>query len=302
VETGLVTAGGSKARTYRETYRLPRRQDHDALVRELSQAAASAQGRLLETVWETGREGRVLTLRFGFAGGWAPVTLVFRAVEGPRIALVLDDAGYVGDRVLEKLWGLRIPATVAVIPGLPFSLRTAQQAPSHGWEVICHMPMEGHEAVADGVYRWFLRRHNPPGEVSARLDEALAGLPHCRGMNNHMGSRATQDLDLMLQVGHALKRRGMYFLDSRTTDRTVALEAMRRVGVPSAERGVFLDNEEEEGAIRAQLRKAGDVALRKGGVVAIGHVREATLRALAEAVPEERARGVEFVYLSELVE
>ena len=147
-----------------------------------------------------------------------------------------------------------------------------------------------------------MRPHTPPEDVERLLSEALDVLPHCRGMNNHMGSRATEERDLMLQVAHFLRGRGMYFLDSRTSDKTVALEMMRRAGVPATERHVFLDNEEDETYIRRQLDLAVAKARKKGFAVAIGHFRPHTLRVLAKSLPSVRESGVKLVYLSELVE
>jgi len=301
VETDLAVLNGDKVRTYRETYRIPRRTTAEALSDSLAEAARLAGADRLEASWGESRLGRDYSVRFGFPGGWAPVTMVFREVKLPRVALVVDDAGYAGGHTMDKLWALKIPATVAIIPGLEFSTAIAQGAPSHGWEVICHMPMEGHEAVADGAYKWFLQRSTNPGEVTGTLVGALSGLPNCRGMNNHMGSLATTDLDLMLQVGHFLKSRGMFFLDSRTSDKTVAVKAMREAGVPVGERNVFLDNSSTPESIKRQLRQAVALAKKRGYVVAIGHVREKTLETLADAVPEARTQDVQFVYLSELV-
>jgi polysaccharide deacetylase 2 family uncharacterized protein YibQ len=105
----------------------------------------------------------------------------------------------------------------------------------------------------------------------------------------------------MLQVGHFLHSRGMYFLDSRTSDKTVAYPTVRKAGVPAAERNVFLDNEEEMAAIEKQFAKAVAMAKKRGSAVVIGHFRKITLEALADSVPLVKAQGVKFVYLSELV-
>jgi polysaccharide deacetylase 2 family uncharacterized protein YibQ len=105
----------------------------------------------------------------------------------------------------------------------------------------------------------------------------------------------------MLQVAHYLRKHDLFFLDSRTTDRTVALETMKSAGVPAIERNVFLDNTENPETIRRQLLLAVAKAKKKGFAVAIGHLRSPTLKALAAALPEAKAEGVKFVYLSELV-
>jgi len=301
VESSEEEAGGRSARTYRETYRLPRRWSAEEIVQALLPKAEKAGARLAEGLWREDPEGRAYEARFKFPGGWRPVTLVFLDLKVPRLALVIDDAGYKEGGDLRALWGLKVPATVAVIPGLEFSTSIASQAPQHGWDVICHMPMEGHEVTPPGTYRWFLRRNTNPEELTRILSGALAELPNCRGMNNHMGSRATEEKDLMLQTAHFLRERGLFFLDSRTSVKSIASETMRSAGVLSADRNVFLDNSESEASIHRQLRQAIAIAKKKGYAVAIGHFRAPSLKALTKDLPEVRQAGVSFVYLSELV-
>jgi polysaccharide deacetylase 2 family uncharacterized protein YibQ len=302
VESVLVEAGGRQARAYRETYRLPRRWTAEQVIQKLRPVAEEAEGRFVEGRWQDDAEGRAYVAVFGFSGGWNPVTVVLLDLKAPRLALVLDDGGYNKGRDLSAMWALKVPATVAVIPGLEFSTLTARLAPENGWEVICHMPMEGHEYTAPETYKWFLKRNATPEELTRILTGALSELPDCRGMNNHMGSHATEEKDLMLQTAHFLRERGLFFLDSRTSDKTVARMTMRQAGVPSMERHVFLDNSSSEDAIRRQVRLAVAKARKKGYAVAIGHVRYPTLKALAKALPEVRSSGVKLVYLSELVD
>jgi polysaccharide deacetylase 2 family uncharacterized protein YibQ len=301
VESSLEEVGGRSARTYRETYRLPRRWTAEEIVQFLATRVEKTGARFAEGLWREEPEGRAYEARFKFSGGWRPVTLVFVDIQAPRLALVIDDAGYKEGNDLRVLWSLKVPATVAVIPGLEFSTSIARQAPQHGWEVICHMPMEGHEFTPPGTYRWFLPRNTRPEDLNRILSGALAELPNCRGLNNHMGSRATEEKDLMLQTAHYLREKGLFFLDSRTSNKSVAMETMRTADVPVMERNVFLDNSESEASIHRQLKLAVATAKKKGYAVAIGHFRAPSLKALMKDLPEVRQAGVRFVYLSELV-
>lgn len=301
VESALVDAGGQQARGYRETYRLPRRYTAEALAKGLDASAGKSGARFVGGAWREDPEGRVYEARYGFAGGWAPVTLAFLDLKVPRLALVIDDAGYQAGQDLKILWGLKVPATVAIIPGLEYSTLIAQQAPSNGWEVICHMPMDGHVPTPPTAYRWFLKPNTPPEKVERILSGALSGLPNCRGMNNHMGSKATEEKDLMLQTAHFLRMRGLFFLDSRTSERSVAESTMRQAGVPTGSRNVFLDNSENETAILRQVRAAVAQAKKRGCAVAIGHFRAPSLKALVKDLPLVKSSGVKLVYLSELV-
>ena len=138
-------------------------------------------------------------------------------------------------------------------------------------------------------------------QVEAKLEKALAGLPGCRGMNNHMGSAATEDPALMAGVCRFLRDRGLFFIDSKTSPRSVGESQAKKAGLPSAHRDVFLDNSEDPGSILIQLDRAVVLARKRGTAVAIGHFRLPSLRVLEEAVPKLRDKGVHFVLASEVV-
>lgn len=226
----------------------------------------------------------------------APTTL-------PLAAIVLDDCGQRLD-LMERAVRIRQPLTFAVIPHLPHSRASAEAAFAAGHEVIVHQPMQpdgpdedpGEGAIVSGM---------SPARVAKTLRASLDDVPHAVGLNNHMGSRATADarlMDAVLGSVAALSRRHpLYFLDSRTTPRTVALEAARRRGVRCAERDVFLDNEPDAAAIRGQVDRLVAEAASQGQAVAIGHLKPETLAVLEATLPALDGREVRFVFLGDLV-
>jgi polysaccharide deacetylase 2 family uncharacterized protein YibQ len=229
--------------------------------------------------------------------------VTFVKVETPKICLILDDLGYQKGGTLEALYSLKVPITAAFIPGTRYAKELAGVFPARGIEVMCHLPMEGHEMGAVGENYEFLLRKDMGGRAAReQVARALEGLPHCRGLNNHMGSVATEDPELMWEVCKVLADQGLYLIDSKTSPRSAAQFAARKAGVPSGERDVFLDNVEEEEAIQRQLDELSKRAARKGLAVGIGHFKPTTLRALAARVPELAAQGFRFVYASEIVE
>jgi len=134
------------------------------------------------------------------------------------------------------------------------------------------------------------------------LDGMLETVPHAAGVNNHQGSRATADAALMAELMPELRRRGLFFIDSRTTAATVAYDAAERAGVRSASRKVFLDDKPNREAILSQLDLAARDAARDGFAIAIGHPHPATIAALAVGTPRLEARGVRFVFVSDVVQ
>lgn len=216
------------------------------------------------------------------------------------IALVLDDVGLRMDLVEEAAAVLPKEVTFAVIPFQPASESSARFLHERGFPVILHLPMEpednGWRATPGSLLVGM-----PPDEVSRILDQDLKGVPFAEGVNNHMGSRATGDAELMDAVMADLKARGLYFLDSRTTTRTVAYDTARAHAVPSAYRAVFLDAEDATSAIIESMDHLMSRWEREGTVVAIGHLRPSTVALLAREVPKWREKGVRLLPLREVV-
>ncbi len=196
---------------------------------------------------------------------------------------------------------IRLPAfvTLSFMPyatGLKDQTREARDA---GHELMLHMPMEpvGREDPGPGA----LLTNLPPEELRRRFDTALASFTGFDGVNNHMGSKFTADTAGMELVIGELQERHLFFLDSRTSGRTVGESIARQHGLPTISRDIFLDDEINLTAIRNQIEQAERVARRKGYAVVIGHPHGPTLEALEAWFPEAAGRGFVFVPVRELI-
>ena len=216
-----------------------------------------------------------------------------------RLAIVIDDWGY-GWQAAREFLELDAPLTVAVLPNAPYSRQQALQARRRGFEVIVHLPMEPQDGRADpgpGAITTGLSDE----EIRRRVLEAIEAVPGAAGVSNHMGSMATADPRVMERVLEVVGSRGLFFLDSRTTARSVVGSLASAMGVPWAQNQVFLDGEGDPQAVRSRLELAARRALARGEAIAIGHVRPVTARVLQEALPELRRRGIELVPVSALL-
>ncbi len=216
-----------------------------------------------------------------------------------RLAIILDDLG--GDRAAaDAVFALRYPLTLSVLPGHPHSAEIAEEAYAHGYQVMLHLPMQslaGEKAEAAE-----LQPGLAPGEVATLVTQMLDSIPHVAGVNNHQGSQATANTELMSALMPVLRARGLFYIDSRTTAATVAFASAQHAGVPAGFRNVpFLDDVAEVDAVRRQLTLSIEGAKKKGEAIAIGHPHAATLQALGEILPELEAQGVRLVFASELV-
>jgi len=219
----------------------------------------------------------------------------------PRIAIILDDLG--GDlAAVRRIAKLSRPVAGAVLPGLAGSARAARELAEAGQEVLLHLPMEpeGFPRVRPGP--GVIVRAQSDEEITETLSEDLESVPGAVGVNNHMGSAATADPRVMRAVLKELAGRGLFFVDSRTTEETVAREVARELKVPCASRGVFLDSVATEEAVAASFQELLRRAKREGSAVALGHPYPATLALLERELPDLAEKGVKLVRVSELVD
>ncbi|HTY42431.1 MAG TPA: divergent polysaccharide deacetylase family protein [Thermoanaerobaculia bacterium] len=218
----------------------------------------------------------------------------------PRVAIVIDDLGN-ELAPAARIAGWKAPVAGAVLPDLRWSAASAEALARGGHEVLLHLPMEptGYPRVRPGP--GLVLRSQSDAEIERLLEEDLATVPGAVGVNNHMGSAATADARVMRAVSRVLSRRGLFFLDSRTTDATVAEKTAEENSVRAASRRVFLDDVASDEAIRRQLDELVRRAEQEGFAIAIGHPYPVTLFVLERELPGLSERGVRLVKVSELV-
>lgn len=222
-----------------------------------------------------------------------------RTAGQPMIAVVLDDMGVDKKRSVRTL-ALRAPLTLAFMTYAEDLEHETAAARQRGHELMLHVPMQPQgEAYDPGPD--VLEVGLSSEEIRRRLNWGLDRFEGFVGVNNHMGSRFTADAAGMRVVMEELRRRGLLFLDSVTTDKSVAPEAARRAGVPFAARNVFIDNEQSVAAVKAQLAKVEAYARKHGAAIAIGHPHDATIEALSAWLPTLEAHGFVLVPLTAIV-
>ncbi|MCK7505267.1 MAG: divergent polysaccharide deacetylase family protein [Desulfobacterales bacterium] len=120
---------------------------------------------------------------------------------------------------------------------------------------MLHLPMEPVEYPDINSGPGTLHTRMGPEELLRVLEEDLDAVPHIKGVNNHMGSRLTASSEQMYQVFSVLKKRGLYFVDSRTTDESICQPSARLFQLPFAQRDVFMDHQQDPAFIRKQIRE-----------------------------------------------
>ncbi len=218
----------------------------------------------------------------------------------PMIAVVIDDMG-IDRKRSARVIGFRGPLTLSFLAYADDLGTQTAAAAAAGHELLVHLSMEPDSATVDPGPN-VLMSGLEPGELRRRLRWGLSRFEAYVGINNHMGSRFTADAAGMTVVMEEIKSRGLLFLDSRTTDKTVAAALARRAGVPFAERNIFLDHVDDVATVQGRLAELERLARRTGFAVAIGHPRDATLTALAAWLEEVEGRGFVLVPLTAVVD
>lgn len=216
-----------------------------------------------------------------------------------RVAIIFDDAGGSLED-LEEIIALGRPVTLAVLPGLRYTREVAERARAAGLEVFLHLPLEPEDPT---------KPMGPGGitvamsdaEIAATVRADLASVPGAVGVNNHMGSKGTADPRVMRAVLAVVKERNLLFVDSVTSPHTVGASLASEVGIRTASRQVFLDNEDDPAAIQAQVRRTITLARAQGTAVVIGHAQRLTAQVLREMLGEFDGAGIVLVLASALV-
>lgn len=217
-------------------------------------------------------------------------------VRPPLLSIIIDDGGYNLENI-KKILALGRPLTFAILPEAPYSRETALLVHQKGNQVLLHLPMEPKEGNNSPVEKNMIRCGMPPPEIKKFVQDALKQIPEARGINNHMGSKATEDP----QVMEVLKKEKMFYIDSNTSLGTVGPTLAGQKGVPFARNERFIDREKNVIAIKQAIRQAIKKAQKEGRVVIIGHPFPETKEAIAEMIPEIERQGIRLVFASEVV-
>jgi polysaccharide deacetylase 2 family uncharacterized protein YibQ len=219
----------------------------------------------------------------------------------PKIAIVMDDLG--GENVIsQEILHWNVPLTLSIIPFAPYSKTLALQAHQRGREVILHLPMEPHQYPETKPIEGILLREMDEERLLHQLSRDLEAVPYIRGVSNHMGSRLMEDPGKLTIIMKELKRRGLFFLDSRTTPETVGLQTAKSIGLRAVERSFFLDHSQDPRQIKLQLEKLAQLSLETGKAIGIGHPHPSTVNSLKEMIPKMKEKGIEIVPLSAILE
>ena len=195
----------------------------------------------------------------------------------PMLAIMIDDVS--NKRQVKKIQKISYPITMAFLPPATnhkYSASIAQNIKVH----MIHLPLEASTRRFEEENT--LHVGDSLAKIDARIKELKKLYPNTIYTNNHTGSKFTKDDISMDRLTKTLKKYGYFYIDSRTTSKTVIKKYATKYNLPYLSRNIFIDNKQDKQYIIKQLKKAVKIAKKKGFAIAIGHPHSITLKTLQE--------------------
>ncbi|MCF7873720.1 MAG: divergent polysaccharide deacetylase family protein [Candidatus Omnitrophica bacterium] len=217
--------------------------------------------------------------------------------KNTKIALIFDDLGQSLES-LRQIYNLKIPVTVAVIPELKFSKNIAHIAARSGFSVLIHLPLEPKKAnyYLTDKYK-FISSELSENQIDRLLYNYLNSIRIAIGVNNHMGSKATQNPKLMDQVLERIKQKRLIFIDSQTTPKSVAYKIAKSKGIDTAYNQLFLDAIDDPAEMKKRINDLIDNNKSKKLII-IAHPKKNTFKFLKNNLSQLKKRA-DFITLKE---
>lgn len=224
----------------------------------------------------------------------------------PQIAVIVDDFGYYEGDLLDDFLSLPAPITLSILPDLPYSRKVMEKAVENGYETFIHIPMEPINYPRNDPGSNAIFVHLSEREIVKRMQGYIRQLPDCIGANNHMGSLATADKDVMRYVLQVLKNNNLFFIDSYTTSSSVAYSTAQEMMIPSFKRDIFLDQPDTtDKTLQEKMREIDNMIHQKGqdNIIIITHAtNRKRFNYLKKFIDLVNNRGYEIVPISKLFE
>lgn len=216
----------------------------------------------------------------------------------PRVAIIIDDIGNTR-AVAEEMIDIDLPLSFSIIPHTPHAIHLASLINSRSKDLLIHIPMEANEvkrSFGPEMLLLSMTKETLINTIGHDLDTPFRAI----GVNNHMGSKFSQNSDAMRVFLKEIKARNLFFIDSLTAANSTGYSIAQDLGIRTAKRDIFLDNDQNQTQILAQIGRLIKLAQRNGSAIGIGHPHPATLAAL-QAAKGRLSQEVTVVPVHELI-
>lgn len=222
--------------------------------------------------------------------------------RGTRMAIVVGGLGLSQTGTQYAIETLPEEITLAFAASGNSLQRWLQEARRAGHEVLLQVPFEPFDYPDNNPGPHTLVVDDGGQQNLADLHWALGRITNYTGIMNFMGGRFLSDAAATETVMRDLAKRGVLFLDDGTAAQTVTGAIASAIGVPYAEGDMVIDNDLNRVEVLKRLDELERVARRNGKAIAIASAFDVSVDAVAAWANEARARGIEIVSVSALVE
>ena len=211
----------------------------------------------------------------------------------PRLSIIIDDMA--SSEQVRWLKASKLKLTPSFFPPDKNHPRTHILAKEFDFFMV-HLPLAAMNFKNEEIQT--LKPEDDQEHIDLTVDSVVRDFAGIKFINNHTGSLFTSDIKAMRKLFQSFQRHGLIFVDSITIGSSKASLVAKEFGQIHIKRDIFLDNEDEVDAIKKQIKKAVNLAHKKGFAIAIAHPRKNTFKALTES--KKLLETVNLVYLSEV--
>ncbi|MCI8804805.1 MAG: divergent polysaccharide deacetylase family protein [Clostridiales bacterium] len=228
---------------------------------------------------------------------------VMKNNESPRLVIIIDDFGN-NSKGTKEMLSLPIKFTGAVMPGMPRTKEECDELNAAGKDIILHMPMEPHKGKKSWLGEISIMNDFTKEKALSTFKKGLSEITNSVGFNNHMGSKVTENADIMTEILKEAKKQNLIVIDSLTGAKSTVEKISKELKINYLKRDVFLDSTQDVSKIIKNLKKAAKTAKENGIAVAIGHVGAEgglpTYTAILKTYKEFEADGIKFIGVSDV--
>lgn len=213
----------------------------------------------------------------------------------PKLVIIIDDvASYEHINEIKKI---NLKLTPSLMPASKDFPNTPKIAKNLEFYMI-HLPLEALNYNSNSIKT--LKANDSFEEISKEIYKIRKDFPNAKFINNHTGSKFTSNKKAVIKLLNALDKYGFIFIDSKTISNSKVEEVLKSKNQKYIFRDVFLDNTQNLKDIENELKKAVQIAKKRGFAIAIGHPKKQTLKVLRNS--GDILKGVEVVYLRDIYE
>ena len=205
-----------------------------------------------------------------------------RADRKPRIALIISNLGLSDTYTKATLELLPEDITLSfshVAPRLKSWVREARQK---GHEILLDIPMEPIGFPKNDPGRATLLTSSNEVENLNRLEHIMKQAGGYVGLLGTLGTKFMLHSETFLPVLRSIKQRGLIYVDSRSTSRSLGPELASSIQLPKAFNNVFLDKEPSQEKIKNKLYELERIALKRRFAVGIAQPLPITIEILSQ--------------------